>query len=274
MTATLPATTVPRTTPAATIGFGNLMRSECTKLRSVRSTYWSAGVAVLAMIGLSVGLALRWAHDIRVDPGRAVGFDPTLTVLNGIYLAQIAAGALGVLVISSEYGTGMIRATLGAVPQRRAMLAAKGLVFALATFVVGELAAFTSFGVGAAILHGAHAGASLGDPHVLRAVFGGGLYLTAVGLLGFGLGALIRHTAGALSAFFGVLFALTAVSDLLPTHLRNEIIRYLPANSGSQIFTVLPVKDALSPWAGLGVFCLYALAALVAAAVLITRRDA
>lgn len=154
------------------------------------------------------------------------------------------------------------------------MLAAKGLVLALATFVVGEVTCFVSFWIGSAILHGAHAGSSLADPAVLRAVFGGGLYLTAVGMLGFGLGALVRHTAGALSAFFGILFALTAVSDLLPTHLRNEVIQYLPANSGSQIFTVLPTRDSLSPWVGLGVFCLYAVAALAAAVALINRRDA
>jgi ABC-type transport system involved in multi-copper enzyme maturation permease subunit len=257
-----------------TIGFGNVLRSEWTKLRSVRSTYWTATIAFLAMIGLSIGLALRWEHDINAHPGRAAGFDATLTVLNGVYLAQVAIGALGVLVISGEYGTGMIRATLAAVPQRRAMLAAKGLVFALCTLVAAEVTSFVSFGIGSAILHGAHVGTSLSDPNVLRAVFGGGLYLTAVGMLGFGLGALIRHTAGALSAFFGVLFALTAIVDLLPTTWRNDIIEYLPANSGSQIFTVLPTHDSLAPWAGLGVFCLYAGAAVIGAFVLINRRDA
>jgi ABC-type transport system involved in multi-copper enzyme maturation permease subunit len=259
---------------SATIGVGNLVRAEWTKLRSVRSTYWTGIVAVLATFGLGIGLSIRWQRDITANPFRSDGFDATLTTLNGVYLAQVAIGALGVLVISSEYGTGMIRATLGAVPQRRAMLAAKAAVFAVCTLVVSELSSFLTFGIGQAILHRARVGASLADPGVLRAVIGSGLYLTAVGMLGFGLGALIRHTAGALSAFFGILFALTAVVDLLPTDWRNAIIKYLPANSGSQILTVLQTNDSLAPWTGLGVFCLYALVPIVAAFALITRRDA
>ena len=156
-----------------------------------------------------------------------------------MYLAQIAIGTLGVLVISSEYGTGMIRATLSAVPQRRAVLAAKARLRAC-TLMVGELLTFAAFVIGQAILSTAHAhvsgiqaSASLID-RSLRAVIGGGLYLTAVGLLGFGLGALIRHTAGALSAFFGVLFAsarsLTCCRPRGATHHD-----YMPANAGSQI---------------------------------------
>jgi len=252
--------------------FGNVLRSEWTKLRSVRSTYWTALVAVVVTIGVAVIVCAKWADDIRhahIDK-----IDPTLTSLNGLYLAQVAVGTLGVLVISSEYGTGMIRATFAAVPQRRAVLAAKALVFTAATLVAGEVLSFSAFGIGQAILHPVHAGASLGQHEVLRAVVGGGLYLAAIGLLGFGLGALIRHTAGALSAFFGVLFAFSALADLLPTSWRNDVIPYLPANAGSQIFTVDRVHDALTPWSGLGVFCLYAAAAITAAAVLITRRDA
>ena len=255
-----------------TIGFGNVLRSEWTKLRSVRSTYWTTLFSVLVTIGVCVIVCAKWASDIRHSPGDTL--DPTLASLNGLFLAQVAVGTLGVLVISSEYGTGMIRATFGAVPQRRAVLAAKGLVFTAVVLVGGELLSFASFGIGQAILHGAHAGASLGQPEVLRAVVGGGLYLAAVGLLGFGLGALIRHTAGALSAFFGVLFALTALADLLPSSWRNDVIPYMPANAGTQIFSVDRVHDALAPWAGLGVLCLYAGAAIVAATVLVTRRDA
>jgi len=259
---------------ARTIGFGNVMRSEWTKLTSVRSTYWTAILAVIGTIGIGIILSAHWASNINANSSERIGFDPTNTSLNGIYLAQVAIGTLGVLAITSEYGTGMIRATLGAVPQRRALLAAKGLTFAIVTFVIGELVSFAAFGLGQLVLSHAHAGASLGDPGVLRAVVGGGLYLTAVGLLGFGLGALIRHTAGALSTFFGVLFALTVLADLLPTNWRNDIIQYLPANSGSQIFTIVHTHDSLAPWTGLGVFCLYPLVALIGAFVLIDRRDA
>jgi ABC-2 type transport system permease protein len=254
------------------MNFADVLRSEWTKLRSVRSTYWTMFFAVAVTIGVAVIVCVKWAQDIRHSPGTTI--DATTISLNGIFLAQVAVGTLGVMVISSEYGTGMIRATFGAVPQRRAVLAAKGLVFGVVTLVLGEVLSFAAFGIGQAILSGAHAGVSLGQPDVLRAVVGGGLYLAAVGLLGFGIGALVRHTAGALSAFFGILFALTALTDLLPTSWRNDVIPYMPANAGTQIFAVQRVHDALAPWTGLGVLCLYAGAAITAAAVLVTRRDA
>jgi hypothetical protein len=260
--------------PARTVGFGNLLRSEWTKLRSVRSSYWTALFAVLGAVGAATFICVRIAYNINRGDQDLQGFDPTLTSLSGIYLAQIAAGALGVLTISSEYGTGMIRATLAAVPQRRTMLAAKGLVFATAVLLVGELISFLSFGIGQALLGPAHAASSLGQPGVLRAVTGGGLYLAAVGLLGFGMGALIRHTAGALSAFFGVLFALRGVLEVLPSNWQASLSKYMPPNAGSQIITVVRGRDALPPWAGLGVLCLYAAVAITAATVLIGRRDA
>src|SRR5262249_1669259 len=229
------------------MNFTDVLRGEWTKLRTVRSAYLTGVVSVLATIGVCVIVCVKWADDIRKSPGDTL--DPTLASLNGIFLAQVAVGTLGVMVISSEYGTGMIRATFGAVPQRRAVLAAKGLVFTTVVLVGGELLSFAAFGIGQAILHGAHAGASLGQPEVLRGVLGGGLCLAAGGLLGCGLGALIRHPAGALSAFFGVLFALTALADLLPTSWRNDVIPYMPANAGTQIFSVDRVHDALAPWA-------------------------
>ena len=258
---------------ATTIGFGNVLRSEWTKLRSVRSTYWTAVAAALGTVTVGIIICLQTRNNILAGKDSAEGLDATLTSINGIYLAQIAIGTLGVLVISSEYGTGMIRATMAAVPQRRVVLAAKALVFATTVFVLGEIVSFTAFWIGQALLSPAHASATLATRGAMRAVLGGGLYLTAVGLLGFGLGALIRHTAGALSAFFGVLFASTALVDLLPTNWRNTVIDYMPANSGSQILATRPTTSALGPWTGLGVLCLYVLAAITAAAVLVTRRD-
>jgi len=268
--------------PATTIGFSNLLLSEWTKLRSVRSTYWTTILAAFLTVGLGAVVCIRWAQLItNADPGKIDGFDPTLTSLSGVYLAQIAIGTLGVLVISSEYGTGMIRATFAAVPQRRAVLAAKAIVFGACTLVIGQVMSFAAFGIGQAILSTAHphvsgiqASASLSQPEVLRAVCGAALYLTVVGLLGFGLGAAIRHTAGALPAFFGVLFGLSAIVDLLPTSWRNDIMPYLPANAGSQAFTIEQSHDALPPWAGLGVLCLYAAAAIAIGLLLVDRRDA
>jgi ABC-2 type transport system permease protein len=255
-----------------TIGYANLARSEWTKLTTVRSTYWTALGAVLAAVALGALICARMAALINSGHEHIGDFDPTTFSLNGLYLAQIAAGALGVLVISSEYGTGMIRATLTAVPQRRAVLGSKAMVFGLATLAAGELMSFSAFAIGQALLSRAQAGVSLADPGVARAVVGGGLYLTAVGLLGFGLGALIRHTAGALSAFFGVLFAPSVIVDLLPSSW-HAAINYMPANAGSQIFTVEHTSGALAPWAGLGVLVAYAAAVITAATLIITHRD-
>jgi ABC-2 type transport system permease protein len=260
-----------RSRPARTVGFGNLLRSELTKLRSVRSTYLCLALAVLSMIGIAVVMGARWTRQSGPLPG---DFDPTNVTLSGAYLAQVVVGALGVLTVSSEYTTGMIRATFAAVPQRRSVLAAKGLVLGVATLVVGEVLAFVSFGIGQALLASKHAGVSLGDPGVARAVLGTGLYLTVAAALGFGLGLTIRHTAGAISAFFGIVFAANAIVDLMPTSWRNDVINYLPLNAGSQILTVEGGSGALSPWAGLGVFALYAAAALTVGFVLVERRDA
>lgn len=253
--------------------FGDVMRSEWTKLRTVRSTYWTAAIAALTVLGIAAGACGDWAANLSSHRDRISDLDPITTSLTGVYFAQLAVGALGVLVISSEYGTGMIKATLTAVPQRRTVLAAKALTFTAATLVFGQLVGFAAFGIGQAILSTQHAGVSLGHPGALRATVGSGLYLSAVGLLGFGVGAAVRHTAGALTALFGVLFLPSALADLLPPSL-HYIIEYMPANAGSQVFTAHYQPPALSPWGGFGVFCLYLVAALVAAAVLTERRDA
>jgi hypothetical protein len=262
-------------TEATSVGFGNVLHSEFTKLRTVRSLCWSAAIAVTATLVVAAVMGVRWANVLATDsPAKRAGFDAANTVLSGIYLAQVIVGAIGVLAVTSEWGTGLIRATFAAVPQRRTLLAAKAVVLAGVTLVAGEIVSFAAFGIGDAFLSGKHFGVSLGDPGVLRAVCGGGLYLTAIVLLGFGIGAALRNTAAGLSTFFGVLFAVNALIELLPTNLRNDVINYLPANAGSQIFTAVPTQDALSPWAGFGVLSLYAAVATAVGLVLVNRRDA
>lgn len=267
-------TTAPTAAGAApTVGLANMMRSEWTKLRSVRSTLWTSLFALLATVVVGAVACTRWVAEFHAGQQTRLGFDAAVTSLTGIYLAQVAVGALGVLTITAEYSTGMIRSSLSAVPQRRTLLAVKGAVFAAAAFVGGELISVAAFGIGQAILHRASAGLSLADGAALRAAFGGGLYLTAVGLLGYAFGALVRYSAGALSAFFGLLFASTAVLDLLPTRWRNDAIAYMPANAGSQILTTVRGHTALAPWAGIGVFCCYVAVVMTAAFVLVGQRD-
>lgn len=259
--------------PTALSGLADMMRSEWTKLRTVRSTYWTAALAALAVLGVAVGSCWEWAHTLSQHPDQLAELDPITASLTGTYLAQLAVGTLGVLVISSEYGTGMITATLTAVPQRRTVLAAKAATFTAAALVFGQAVSFAAFGTGQAILSTEHAGVSLGHPGALRSTAGAGLYLAAVGLFGFGLGAAVRHTAGAMAALFGLLFLPSALADLLPPSL-HYVIEYMPANSGSQIFQAHFRPPALAPWSGFGVFCLYVAASLGTAAVLTARRDA
>ncbi|HEV2636144.1 MAG TPA: ABC transporter permease [Actinocrinis sp.] len=268
--------TAPVPAPASrirTVDFADLLSSEWTRLRTVRSTYITALLASVGTVVIAIAICLRYVQEYDQLSPDDLQSDLTNFSLTGVYLAQVALGALGVLVVSSEYGTGMIRATFTAVPQRRLVLAARGLVLASATVLLGEVSTFTAFSLGQTILSSKHIGTSLADPGVLRAVVGAGLYLSATALLGFGLGALLRHTAGALSAFFGLLYAPTALIDLLPTDWRNDVINYMPVNAGSQIMTVVHTGGALGAWTGFGVFLCYPAAALIGALILVERRD-
>jgi ABC-2 type transport system permease protein len=269
-TATLP----PRAVDGrfATIGLGNVARSELTKLRSVRSTYWTAIVAVLITIGIAVLGTTSFVH--HMSPSDLNGFDAPNFVLQGLYAAQLALGALGVMTITGEYATGMIRTTLSSVPQRRTVVSTKGLIYLAAIFVIGELTSFATFAIGQAILKQKHAGVGLFDHDVLRVVIGGGLSVTAVGLLACAIGTLVRRTAGALSTFFAVLFLPSALIDLLPSSWRADAIKFAPANAGTQILNTHRVHGMLGPWQGLGMLTLYGVVILLGALYLLDRRDA
>jgi ABC-2 type transport system permease protein len=223
-------------------------------------------VVVAALLAIFLPRALS-AHQRTT-------MDSTRVSLGGMHLSQIAMGLLGVLVITSEYGTGMIRASLAAVPQRRLMLAAKTLVFAVTAVIAGIAASFGAYLIFQALLPvGDGMATSLSDPGVLRAVTGAGLYLTVLGLLGLGLGAVIRFSAGAVAVLFGVLFVPSILITLLPQSWQDTIGRYLPMNAGETIYSVHHQAHTLQPWTGFGVFCLYA-AALATAFTLISHRDA
>jgi ABC-2 type transport system permease protein len=273
------ATEPPRRRPAPPSRaqlFRAALRSEWTKLASVRSTMWSLLVTVAIIVGLGAlfcaARVSRWDH---LDPGEQIGFDPAGFSLNGIFLAQLAIGVLGVLVMSSEYATGQIRATFGAIPQRRLVLAAKAVVFAVVVVVVGLVACVSAFAIGQAIFTAKHAGVSLGDPGVARAVAGGAVYLGLIGLMGLGLAAILRRTAGAIATLVGVLLVLPILVSFLPSPWNDDITKYLPGQAGSALFQVVQRdSNGLSTWAGFAVVCAYAAVALVVGAVLVDRRDA
>jgi ABC-2 type transport system permease protein len=201
-----------------------VLAAEWIKLRSVRSTYATLGCALALGLGDAV---LNTAAIARAWPGMSaqdrLSFDPVGAALDGLSFGALAFGMLGVLAVSTEYGTGMIRTTLAAVPGRSTVLAAKALVVAALTLVLGELFSFSAFFLGQIMLSGAHLGADLTDPGVARAVCSAGLYLSVVALVGLGLGALIRHSAGAVAALFGVVFLAYGVGRAL------ESWSYLPS---------------------------------------------
>ena len=252
-----------------------VIRSEWIKLRSLRSTLFTLLAAVVALVGLgcvfSYFMARRWDD---LPPQERLVFDPTLVSLRGFFLAQLAVGVLGVLVVSGEYATGMIRSSLTAVPRRLPVLWAKALVYGVVAWVLMTGASLAAFLLGQAALSGRRLGTSLSAPGVLRAVLGAGLYLAVVGLVGLALGALIRNTAGGIATLFGVLLVLPVLAQALPSSWFDVINPYLPSTAGQSLVHVQQQPHTLAPWTGFWVFCLYALAALAGAAVTLRRRDA
>jgi len=261
-----PGTAVPASQPSSFSVLPSLLRSEWAKLRTVRSTYWSLLVAVAAMIGL--GAIISAAQNGKTG----TTFDPVSISLSGVLLAQLAIGVLGVLIVTSEYSTGMIRSTFIAAPQRRAVIAVKAAVFGGVAFVVGTVASLVTFLIGQAIL--GTSGVGLGAPGALRSVIGVGLYLGLLGIFAVGLGTIIRSSAGAIAALFGLILVLPAVLQALPASLRDAIDKFLPGNAGQAIFHTIRDTSTLSPLAGIAIFALYAAAALAISLVLVARRDA
>ena len=251
------------------------LRSEFTKIRSVRSTYWTLLAVIVVTVGLgalfSWGTASHWNQVSRRD--RAT-FDPTATSLAGVILSQLVIVVLGALTITSEHSTGMISTSLTAMPRRGVVYAAKAIVFTAVALVVGWIASFAAFLLGQALMSGKHIDATLAQPHVLRAVIGGGLFLAACGLLAFGIGAALRHTAGAITASIGLLFVLFILANFLPKSWRLPVEKWLPFNAGSQIWLVKPSANMFSAWTGFGVFCVYAAIALIGGLIIFCRRDA
>jgi ABC-2 type transport system permease protein len=250
-----------------------VMGSEWIKLRTLRSSWIVLGATFfgVALIGMLVSYFTK-THWSSMNPVDRANFDPVGRSLIGVNLAQLTIGVLGVLIITGEYSTGMIRASLGAVPKRVPVLVAKASVFAAVTFVVCLVTVFVAF-VGGQALLGSH-GVSLGHAGAVRAVFGAALYLTIVGVIGLSLGFLIRSTAGGIAALFGVLLILPVIFEALPQSWNNTVGPYLPSNAGQALYTLHADHAMLSPWAGLGIFLLYAVAAVTAAVVVLRRRDA
>jgi ABC-2 type transport system permease protein len=263
---------------ARPVGFGRLMHSEWTKIRSVRSTVWSFILLVLVTWGftaLFVGLTVaNWDQTEPSDRAQIVADPTSMSLGSGFFLGQLAMCVLGVMVIASEYSTGMIRASLLAVPKRLPMLGAKATVFGLLVLVIGVVVSFGSFFIGDLFLN-EKAPVSLGDPGVFRAVVGGGLYLAMLGLFALAIGGIVRHTAASITGVIGFVLVLAPLAQLIPGKAGEYIHAYLPSEAGHLIAQARQApNDLLTPWQGYGVFAIWTAVLLVIAAILLKRRDA
>jgi hypothetical protein len=249
--------------------------SELTKLRSLRSTRWSLLVAIVLGIGFPVLFATilsnRWSH---LSPRERTHRHPLDVALSGVHVSQLAIGVLGVLVISGEYSTGMIRSTFVAVPTRLPVLWAKAGVFAVVTFLLMLPTVLVAFFGSQAILRNHHIlQISFSHPGVARTVIGGAVYLTLVGVFALGLGAIVRNIAGGIALFAAIMFVIPPLLNILPSDWYNAINPYLPSTAGDAIFSLTHGSDTLAPWPGFFLFAGYTALSVAIAAVLLVRRD-
>ncbi|MER5547152.1 ABC transporter permease [Streptomyces sp. NPDC002589] len=250
-----------------------VIRSEWTKIRSVASTVWTLSLAVVVTIALGMLISALSRSQLDSMPVRdRPAFDPTYVSFAGMSLGQLAMIVFGVLVVSNEYSTGMIRVSLAAVPQRATFLFSKIAVATGLALVVGMCTSFAAFFLGQAML-GPHR-ARIGDPGVLRAVLGGGLYMTLIAVFSMGVAAMLRSpmlSLGVLMPFFFLISSILGGVDAT-----KKIGRFLPDQAGSRIMQVVPRADDVpyGPWGGLGIMVLWVLGALAGGYVLLQRRDA
>jgi hypothetical protein len=253
----------------------HVLASEWIKLRSVRSTYLVLLFGAAAAVGIGYLVAHADAtHWATMSAAARAAFDPVSDSFTGLGLAQLAFGALGVLAISSEYTTGLIRTTVAAVPRRRAVIAAKAAVVGVVTLLAGEVIAFVTFFTAQWGLSAQHLNVTLAHPGALRGVLAAGFYLAVMAWVGLGLGAVIRHTAGAITAMVGVVFLLPTIIHALPSPWDTRIGRFTLDGAAQQMIAQHPHAGYFSAGPSLLIVVGYAAAALAAAAFMITRRDA
>ncbi|MHB1931296.1 MAG: ABC transporter permease [Acidimicrobiales bacterium] len=244
----------PQRRPATIV---DAVASEWIKLRSLRSTWITLAVAVLLGVGLGVLISHLAANAYQKHNFTQI-WDPAEISLAALGIAQLAVAVLGALAITGEYSSGMVRTSLTAVPRRGRLLAAKAAVLTALCLVAGEIIGFAAFFLGQLAIGSAAPQATIGAPHVLRAVIGAGLYLGVIGLLACGVGFLVRSTAAAVAAMVALVFVLPAILSALPPSWSNVIGKYWPTEAGAQVFRVIPRSThVLSPWGGFGDLCLF-----------------
>lgn len=271
MTAQVEAAPELQTAPPARVGFTAVLRSERIKLTSVRSTWWT--VVALVVLGAGLTTALCWGNAEWLASGDA-DEAPGSFITVGMTLAQVCALVLGVLTASSEYGTGMIRTTLAATPVRGRVLLAKAVLVAAVLMVAGTVTALLGYAGGNYFLDREGIGLAL-EGDVARAMYGSGLFLAGLGVLGVAVGFLVRHTAAAISIVLAQIFVVEALVGLIPGSVGDWAAKLMPGNAGLQIASPTTfIPDMLDPWPAFGVFSLEVAALLVLAWLMLRRRDA
>ena len=297
---------------AGQAGLRGAIASEFTKLRSVRSTYWTLGALFIVSVGLSVAITGGTAANMVNNPGNKAGFDATQASLGAFFeLGQLIIAVIGAMVITSEYSTGMIRTSLTAQPRRGVVYAAKAIAFTSLTLVISLVTAFVAFFVGQAMLSGKGVAASLfhtvmipananvncqpspgNGPNctatfsgtdvitastVLTAIIATALFVTIVALISFGVGSIIRHTAGTIATVIALLFIVPILTLTLPQDWRDDVMRFLPSAANQVVSTTLAGSGPghlWSAWPQLGVTALWAVALVAIGAYLFRKRDA
>src|SRR3984885_1459717 len=293
-------------------GLRGVIASEFTKIRSVRSTYWTIAALLIVGVGIAALVGFGIANNIHNQPWNKAGTDGTQSILTPfLFIGQLIIAVIGAMVITSEYSTGMIRTSLTAMPRRGTVYAGKLIVLTVVTMVVSLVTSFIAFFVGSATLSGSGVAGSLfhnvtipanvnmsppaggpgnGPPnytfvgtdvitsgHVLTAIIGSALFVTVVALIAFGLGAIIRHTAGAISSVFGLMFVLSIILQVLPSTWRDDISRFFPDAAGRVLSVTLPGQQNAHLWSAWPQFLVTVIWAVVLVGVggyLFRKRDA
>lgn len=280
------AETVHPHTSLGRLSFPRVVRSEWIKLRTLRSTFWT----LISAVVLVVGIALLFAAAIpeksvlinQVPPGQraaveaqAAAFGSTAATA-GLTFASLVLAVLGVLVISGEFSTGMIRSSFTAVPRRFPVFAAKTLVLFVVSFVIGIVSSAASWGVAVPILNAKGYDGDLLAPDTLWSILGAGAYLGLVAVFALGVGAILKSTAGGIAGALGVLLVLPIIAGLLSGLTRIEWLadaqRYLLSNAGQGMAGV--ANGGVEPWVNVVTVLVWAAVAFVGGAILLQRRDA
>lgn len=247
-----------------------MLAAEWIKLRSLRSTWYTLGCLFFVGLGITI-LSSGAGRNVYDEAGGA--WDPTKHSLTSYIVAQLIVGVLGILVVTSEFATGMMRTTMTATPRRHRVLAAKVALAAAVALVVGQTLMFAAFLMGQSLLGRAGVpNAGLSDPGVLRAVFAGGLYLALIALLAVGLGTIMRATAGALATLVGIVFLVPALAGLFPSWMRG-VFDFWPTLGGAAALGTVPDPDFPHPWWNLAGLAVGVAGVLAAAFVVLRRRD-